>query len=185
MRVNPPFPTVIARRIAFRSPWFILRSKDVNTEHGTEEFFVLECPDFVCTCARTPNGLVPLVRQYRPSVERFVWEFPAGTVDDGEDSLAASERELYEETGHRSTRTQALGAYGVDYGRLSNRVHCFFSEVSDRDPKFTEELGVHCDLFLANEIDAMVRNGDLACIQHVALWHLVRAKGFFEVDSAI
>ncbi len=50
-----------------------------------------------------------------------------------------------------------------------NRVHCFFSEVSDLDPNFIEELGLHCDLFPAKEIDAMVRNGDLACIQHVAL----------------
>ncbi|MGA7355317.1 MAG: NUDIX hydrolase [Candidatus Cybelea sp.] len=184
MGINSPFPTVIARRISFECPWFILRCKDVLAEHGTEEFFVLECPDFVCTCARTPTGLFPLVRQYRPSVEQLVWEFPAGTVDDGEDSLAASERELYEETGHRARRTHVLGAYAVDYGRLSKRVHCFFSELNERDPNFTEEFGIHCDLFSANEIDAMVRNGDLAGVQHVALWHLVRSKGLVDVDSA-
>jgi 8-oxo-dGTP pyrophosphatase MutT (NUDIX family) len=173
-----PSSTIVARRILFESPWFVLRSKDVQNEHGTEEFFVLDCPDFVCTCARTPSGLFPLVRQFRPSVEQFVWEFPAGTVDDGEDSLIASERELYEETGHRSVRTHALGSYRVDLGRLSNRVHCFFSEVDDRDPHFVQEPGVHCDLFSANAIDDMVRNGELACIQHVALWLLVLSKGF-------
>lgn len=177
MNDEKPSGVVLARRTVFECPWFSLRGKEVQTRFAKEEFFVLDCSDFVCACARTEAGLFPLVRQYRPSVEECTWELPAGTVDAEEDPIRAIERELYEETGHRATRTEALGSYAVDFGRFSNRVHCFFIEVSDRVPTFTEELGIHCELFSANQIDAMVNNGQLACIQHVAVWMFARSKG--------
>lgn len=42
---------------------------------------------------------VVLVRQYRYPLGDYVYEFPAGLVEDGEDMLAAGIREMYEETG--------------------------------------------------------------------------------------
>ena len=55
-----------------------------------------------------PNGVtiysllenkVVLVRQYRYPLGGYVYEFPAGLVEPGEDSSAAAVREMYEETG--------------------------------------------------------------------------------------
>lgn len=40
-----------------------------------------------------------LIRQYRCPIDEYVYEFPAGLVDDGEDFKAAGARELKEETG--------------------------------------------------------------------------------------
>lgn len=42
---------------------------------------------------------VVLIRQYRYPLGGFVYEFPAGLVEDGEDMLEAGIREMYEETG--------------------------------------------------------------------------------------
>ena len=42
---------------------------------------------------------VVLVRQYRFSIGRFIYEFPAGLCEDGEDFRAAAVREMHEETG--------------------------------------------------------------------------------------
>lgn len=42
---------------------------------------------------------VVLVRQYRFSIGRFIYEFPAGLCEDGEDFHAAAVREMHEETG--------------------------------------------------------------------------------------
>ena len=55
-----------------------------------------------------PNGVtiyslledkVVLVRQYRYPLGGYVYEFPAGLVEPGEDIAAAAVREMYEETG--------------------------------------------------------------------------------------
>jgi ADP-ribose pyrophosphatase len=45
------------------------------------------------------NGHVVLIRQYRASVDRELWEFPAGRVDAGESPEDAARRECEEEIG--------------------------------------------------------------------------------------
>ncbi len=42
---------------------------------------------------------VVLIRQYRYPLGGYVYEFPAGLVEEGEDMLEAAIREMYEETG--------------------------------------------------------------------------------------
>jgi ADP-ribose diphosphatase len=44
-------------------------------------------------------GHVILVRQFRYAVNRYLWELPAGTVDQGEEPDAAARRECHEEIG--------------------------------------------------------------------------------------
>ena len=40
-----------------------------------------------------------IIKQYRPAIDGFIYEFPAGLVDEGETVEEASKRELFEETG--------------------------------------------------------------------------------------
>src|SRR5215210_5376087 len=44
-------------------------------------------------------GHVILIRQYRHAVNRWLWELPAGSVDEGETPEAAAKRECHEEIG--------------------------------------------------------------------------------------
>ncbi len=37
-------------------------------------------------------------------LSRYLWELPAGRIDEGETELAAAKRELIEETGYRASR---------------------------------------------------------------------------------
>lgn len=54
---------------------------------------------------------VVLVRQYRYPIGGYVYEFPAGLVEPGEDMEAAAIRELYEETG-LTLHPIPCGSYG-------------------------------------------------------------------------
>ena len=54
------------------------------------------------------DGRVMLIRQYRPSVERELWELPAGSLDDGETPEAAAARECEEEIGLVPGRVERL-----------------------------------------------------------------------------
>ena len=44
-------------------------------------------------------GHIILIRQFRYAVNRWLWELPAGCVDDGEEPDAAARRECHEEIG--------------------------------------------------------------------------------------
>ena len=55
---------------------------------------------------------VVLIRQYRYPVDGYVYEFPAGLVEPGEDMVDAGIREMYEETG-----LDFIPVDGVSYSR--------------------------------------------------------------------
>src|ERR671925_1027485 len=44
-------------------------------------------------------GHIVLIRQFRYAVNRWLWELPAGSVDEGEEPDAAARRECHEEIG--------------------------------------------------------------------------------------
>ena len=57
------------------------------------------------------DGQIVMIRQYRHSLKRDIWELPAGNVDDGESPEAAAARECEEEIGQVPTRIDRLGAF--------------------------------------------------------------------------
>ena len=59
---------------------------------------------------------VVLVRQYRYPVGGYVYEFPAGLVEPGEDIVSAAKREIFEETGLKLTVKGSLPPYFTTVG---------------------------------------------------------------------
>src|SRR5262245_58384585 len=120
-------PRIVARRETVVSPWVRLVTKDVEFEpgHPVQTYHALKPADYVSIVARTRGGLVPVVRQYRPAVEAFTYELPAGTVDPGEDPRETCRRELLEETGLTALSIASVGEYFADTGRIENRVYVF------------------------------------------------------------
>ena len=57
------------------------------------------------------DGRVVLVRQYRAPIDRMTWEFPAGSLDEGESVEAAALRECEEEIARVPGRVERLGAW--------------------------------------------------------------------------
>lgn len=69
--------------------------KDLKLETGRND------PDGVLIYAvcRGETDRVVLIRQYRYSIGGYIYEFPAGLVEEGETVTQAARREFYEETG--------------------------------------------------------------------------------------
>lgn len=58
---------------------------------------------------------VVLVKQYRYPIDNYIYEFPAGLVEPGEDMEAAAIREMYEETGLTLTPLSVPESYTKPY----------------------------------------------------------------------
>ena len=70
-----------------------------------------------------------MVRQYRHGSDSVTIEFPAGTVDRGEEPLAAALRELREETGCiPAAEVVELGSVSPNPAFMNNRVWFFLVE---------------------------------------------------------
>ena len=83
-------------------------SSDCVEERNWESFERVNCEGVIGIVPLTDNDEVVLIRQFRPPVNGFVVELPAGLVDKGESFEDAAHRELAEETGYRAGKLHFL-----------------------------------------------------------------------------
>jgi len=105
----------------------VLELRNVRYRHpkrGTErEFLVAHAPDWVNVIARTPEGRIVLVRQFRFGSNALSLEVPGGVMEAGEDPVEAGVRELLEETGYGGGRARLLGSVHPNPAIMDNRCH--------------------------------------------------------------
>lgn len=176
-------PRILARRATVLSPWITLLEKTVSFEAGTrpEVYHSFTGRPYVAVLAVTPAGTIPVIRQYRPAVEDYTWEFPAGTVDDGETPAAAAARELLEETGFRAEELSEIGDYHADTGRLSMGSKGYFATCRQDVPDRAPEDGIDVRQVGVNELVDMVRSGEFKHQLHVALIASALLRGHLTV----
>lgn len=169
-------PRVVQRTLSALSPWFKVVERHIDFGDGKIEIYHgVEQYDYVVILAITPDGHIPIVRQYRPALERYTWEFPAGLLDTDENPEQVCVRELAEETGMIARTVQYLGDYAPDTSRLGNRVHCFFVE-ADVDTGNDGEPQIELALVTFDRLCEMIRSGEFELHTHIAVILLVMLR---------
>lgn len=183
--MSDDFPHIKSRRTIPISPWMKVIEREVTFAAGAapELYHAIHQQDYIAIVARTPEGLIPIVRQYRPAVEGFTWELPAGLVDGGEDPGETCRRELLEETGLPARTIHALGSYAPCTARLSNRVHTFFVETGPAIAPAPIEAGIELKLATPQELAGMIRKGEFALQLHVGALMLAAMRGHMDLDA--
>lgn len=73
------------------------------------------------------DPMLVLIRQYRYAASGYVYEIPAGRLNDGEDPATCAERELAEETGYRAGRMERLYTMFTTPGFTDEKIHVFLA----------------------------------------------------------
>jgi 8-oxo-dGTP pyrophosphatase MutT (NUDIX family) len=165
--------TVLETRI-FRIRRQIARSRLRDHE---APFVVMDAADWVNVIARTSDGQVVLVEQYRHGTSRVTVEIPGGIVDPGEDPVQAGLRELAEETGYRpapAATVTLLGVVDPNPAIQSNRCATVLVDgvvEGPSSPDANEELGVR--LVPQERLADLVASGLIThALVVAALYHL-------------
>jgi ADP-ribose diphosphatase len=109
-------------------------------------------------------GHIILIRQYRYAVNRWMWELPAGSVDDGEEPDAAARRECHEEIGQVPETIVRLGSLFPTPGYCDEEM-IFFRLSSLSDPTeaaaLDEDEDIEPQTFTLAEAREMIRRGEI------------------------
>jgi ADP-ribose pyrophosphatase len=116
-------------------------------------------------------GQVILIKQYRYAVNRWMWELPAGSVDEGEQPEAAARRECHEEIGQVPDTIVRLSALHPTPGYCDEEMIFFRlsglstpSEAAVPD----EDEDIEPKVFSIGDARDMVRRGEITDMKTVA-----------------
>ncbi len=121
------------------------RILEVNVERvqlpngRTANLEIAHHPGGAAIVALDSDGRVCLLRQYRHAAQGWLWELPAGKIDDREPPIATARRELAEEAGMSAGKWLSLGGILSSPGVFTEVVHLYLATDLTPVPAAPEE----------------------------------------------
>lgn len=108
------------------------------------------------------KGRILLVRQYRLPARQYLWELPAGRVDEGETVLQAAKRELVEETGYRAKKWRKIANFFPSPGFLAETMTIFLATgLTAGESQPMEDERIETRWFTPRELRDWIRAGKI------------------------
>lgn len=178
------------------TPWKKLREEVIHANpywkyckatfvaaRGEHDYYFCDTRGAVLMVAVDADGKIPLVRQFRPLVQKEVVEFPMGGIGD-DTPQAGAEREFAEEAKLRANHVEFVGDFSACIGIITEICHVFFGTelepaAAEQDPQ--EEF----ERFRATpeEIEAMIQSGEFGHGMCIAAWHMAKPRVLEVIDQ--
>src|SRR6056297_1753917 len=156
----------IRRETLLRGSIFDICEIHRRSSEGVEgKFFLLDAPDWVTVVPvfDDPGGgeRFLMVEQFRHGSGKLTIEFPAGTVERGEDPGSTAGRELLEETGYRAGKIEPIGDISPNPAFMNNRVHFFLATELEKvgAQSLDDHEQIHCSIHPAEEVKQLMGTG--------------------------
>jgi ADP-ribose pyrophosphatase len=174
--LNETKPKVLDSKVAFRGKKLEIVQDKLSWGRKEAAVETVLHPGAVAILAATADGRVILERQYRHSVDRFLYEIPAGTLEPGEDPSDCASRELLEETGYRASSLRKLGAIYTAPGYSSEVLHLFAAKaVRAGGQRLEDDEAISVSLHDPNEALRLVMGGGTADAKSMVLLQMAVA----------
>lgn len=175
--VSLPRAKLLSSREAYRGPLFRVTTDEVLEPTGIRvRRDVVRHSGSVVVLAVDESSLTPRVlleKQYRHAAGKFLYELPAGRIDEGEPELRAAQRELLEETGYSARRWKRVLRFWASPGFVAEAMSLYLARELRRGRAEPEDDEVIEIKFVALErAVAMVMHGTIEDAKTIAgvLW---------------
>lgn len=120
------------------------------------------------------NG-VYLIKQYRHPIQKYVWQFPAGTYEKNSFPSQIAKKELKEETGMTAQDLKKIGVLYSEPGLSTDRTTVFVARKLIKNKNQTldrTEIGMELKYVKFDTFTKMIKRGDIVCGITVSAYHL-------------
>lgn len=175
---------VLSSKLSYRGPVFSVVTDQVEEPGGIRaRRDIVRHSGSVVVLAVDDAGPEPrllLERQYRHAAGQFLWELPAGRIDEGERELVAAKRELLEETGYTARNWKKILHFYVSPGFLDETMSIYLAtgiQAGTAQPEDDEKIALR--FFSLSRATEMALKGVIRDAKTIAgiLWF----KGEFQI----
>ena len=125
------------------------------------------------SCVLDQEDQFVMVRQYRPNLEMYTLESPAGGVEAGDTPLAAMQREIFEETGLRCLLLPVGDSFRLMMNRTNIKDYLFFGMFPEKMSGLSAEAGIEVQRVPRSELLKMALRGEYLQLGALGLLQLV------------
>ncbi|MEL6261131.1 MAG: NUDIX hydrolase [Cyanobacteria bacterium J06626_6] len=125
----------------------------------------------------TAEGQFVLVRQYRFAMQGRLIEFPAGTVEVGEEPLTTIQREIQEETGYKADTWKNLGRFPNAPGYSDEIIYAYLATdltLLPEGPQLEEDEDLEVLLMDAEALEKEILSGTPMDAKTIAAFYMAR-----------
>lgn len=166
----------LSEEVVATNPWWTYKHDKYKCDEKEYDYFYGELTGNAIVVPVLDDGRIALIRQYRYLQDRSGIEFPMGGIMAGETPLQAAMRELREETGLESTNFSKVAEFEPTLGILKDRSSVFIAnEISSQIENSLDAVeDIELVLRRPDEINEMIKRGEIWSGQTLATWTLVR-----------
>jgi ADP-ribose pyrophosphatase len=162
----------------FRGRRLWIENTLVKLPNGLEQEKVIVHPKNAVAILPVTQTGYKLLRQYRYAVGEYIYEAPAGTMEDGEKPAETAHRELIEEAGVAAKTMIPRGFIYTTPGFTDEKIFLFEARdltPSDEFRKDEDEVIEVMDV-TKEQMDAMIRDGSVCDAKTICLIHQCREE---------
>lgn len=180
-----PKARLISSRVVYDGPVFSVTTDHVQEPGGVEtRRDIIHHTGSIVVLAVDDSNATPRVlleRQYRHAVGDYLWELPAGRIDDGEKELQAAKRELIEETGYRAAHWRRILKFYASPGFVAETMSVFLATgLREGEAEPEDDEIIYKELVPLPKVVSMILKGKIRDAKTISsvLWldHVVRSS---------
>lgn len=118
---------LIGKTVVYTGRRFSVERRSYRYGNSVFEREIVNFPESVVILPLLDTTRMILIKQYRPSINDYIYEAPAGVVEPGESIRETAYRELIEETGYRPGELIEIGYYYTTPGYSTEKMHFFIA----------------------------------------------------------
>jgi len=165
---------VLASRLVYTGRVFRVRSDRIRLPEGGESTLdIVEHGGAVVIVPFLDRDRLVMIRQYRYAAGTDLLEFPAGTLEAGEDPLDCAQRELQEETGYKAGKLERLGGFFLAPGYSTEYLHIYLAaDLTESRLPGDEDEQLEVEIKTVAEIQGAAQKGEVEDAKTLAALYL-------------
>jgi len=150
-----------------------IEQRDVRLPNGLVRQKVIVHPSNAVAILPIEGKRCKLIRQYRYAIDDYIIEAPAGTLESGEEPLAAAGRELIEETGFTARTIEPRGFIITTPGYTDEKIFLYEARGLSPSQKFEKDDDEVIEVVevLIQDLNQMIQDGTIVDAKTICLIH--------------